>query len=338
RYINSAVIKIGASTNTLIEESEVYYCHRHGINIIRGNNVTARRNYVNCRRHADITGGYASHTPALGDEGLTFYRSNDGIAENNIVESSEGLSSSGQRNRFYGNIAAADNRYGIWWFTNCTKDCTNLGYFCDGNYSENLVSLGSWNDGVRLKTCGNSVMKNSTIIGPGNYGLHAWDDITTSGFYNSYTLTNSLIIGSHAIGFYEDLTIMYPSNPWSVDYINLYNNTTASNPVTSNAYGTITHKSTVDPRMNSCIVYVPATSPMKGAGLGGVDIGANIIYRYQNGEITTTKLWNQTTGSFPCGATVAGLNDATTRTSIMDGACINVHKILNVGFNGCPIP
>jgi hypothetical protein len=74
---------------------------------------------------------------------------------------------------------------------------------------------------------------------------------------------------------------------------------------------------------------------MKGAGENGADIGANIIYRYQGGFLTNQKLWNQTTGQFPCGAVVSGVNDDATFPS---SSCINVNERLNVGVNGCPIP
>jgi hypothetical protein len=70
-------------------------------------------------------------------------------------------------------------------------------------------------------------------------------------------------------------------------------------------------------------------------GFSGNDIGANIVYKYENGTLTDTKLWNQSTGAFPCGATITGVNDDAT---FPDSACVNVHKRLNVGVNGCPIP
>jgi len=74
---------------------------------------------------------------------------------------------------------------------------------------------------------------------------------------------------------------------------------------------------------------------MKGAGKNGADIGANIIYRYEDGILTDQKLWDQTTGQFPCGATIKGVNDDAT---FPNSSCVNVHKRLNVGVNGCPIP
>ena len=63
----------------------------------------------------------------------------------------------------------------------------------------------------------------------------------------------------------------------------------------------------------------------------GADIGANILYRYQNGVLTGERLWDASAGSFPCGAVVTGVNDGSTR-------CTNVHDRLNVNTNGCPFP
>ena len=94
-----------------------------------------------------------------------------------------------------------------------------------------------------------------------------------------------------------------------------------------------TNSFTTDPKMydsstgQGCIVYVPTGSPIKS-----LNIGANIVYRSENGLPTSTKLWDQTTGAFPCGAVVAGLNDD------QSNSCIGVHERLNVGVNGCPIP
>ncbi|HEX3035529.1 MAG TPA: hypothetical protein VHT73_10410, partial [Thermodesulfobacteriota bacterium] len=97
---------------------------------------------------------------------------------------------------------------------------------------------------------------------------------------------------------------------------------------------------------NQCLVYVPASSNMKGAGEGGADIGANIIYSYENGVLNTTKkIWCQSGDTRPnclsagqfsgCGAVITGVNDNATYPN---SSCVNVHKRLNVGVNGCPIP
>lgn len=38
-------------------------------------------------------------------------------------------------------------------------------------------------------------------------------------------------------------------------------------------------------------LFIPQNSPLKAAGQSGSDIGANIIYEYENGQLTTTPLW-----------------------------------------------
>ena len=71
---------------------------------------------------------------------------------------------------------------------------------------------------------------------------------------------------------------------------------------------------------------------MKGAGKNGADIGANVLYRYQDGVLTNLPLWDPTTGKFPCGSVVTGMND------VPGSSCNDVHQRLNVNTNGCSFP
>ena len=84
--------------------------------------------------------------------------------------------------------------------------------------------------------------------------------------------------------------------------------------------------------MGTCYLWLPDASPLKGAGLNGADIGATILYRYKNGVLTNVPLWNPTTGEFPHGALVAGVND------VAGQSLFDVHKRLNVNTNGCSFP
>jgi hypothetical protein len=79
-----------------------------------------------------------------------------------------------------------------------------------------------------------------------------------------------------------------------------------------------------------CLVYVPPGSPMFDAGADG-SIGANIVYRYEDGGLTTTGLWACHT--FPCGALSPGIND-----QVDAGTCSNLAARLNLGEGGCPLP
>ena len=93
-----------------------------------------------------------------------------------------------------------------------------------------------------------------------------------------------------------------------------------------------TNTSTDDPIMGTCKVFIPNGSNLKGAGLGSADIGANVLYRYENGSLTNQPLWSPATGAFPCGAIVAGVND------IPGQSCFDVNQRLNVNTNGCGFP
>ena len=83
---------------------------------------------------------------------------------------------------------------------------------------------------------------------------------------------------------------------------------------------------------DQCIAYVPAGSAMEGAGQDGADIGANILYRYVDGALTSEPLWDPQTGAFPCGAVVEGVNDTP------GDSCIGLHERVHVATAGCPLP
>jgi hypothetical protein len=83
-----------------------------------------------------------------------------------------------------------------------------------------------------------------------------------------------------------------------------------------------------------CLVYIPSgNGHLKGAAAWSAcshDIGANVVYRYRGGVLGSAKLWDQTTGVFPCGADAIG--------TAASHRCANVHTRLNVGTNDCAIP
>jgi len=116
---------------------------------------------------------------------------------------------------------------------------------------------------------------------------------------------------------------------WKVASANSFNNPTNYDPGDSGNY---TNKRSQDAGLGACKVWIPTTSPMHGAGEGGADIGANVLYRYQDGQLTQAPLWDPSSGRFPCGAVVSGVNDNE------GDSCIGVHKRLNVNTNGCGFP
>jgi hypothetical protein len=98
--------------------------------------------------------------------------------------------------------------------------------------------------------------------------------------------------------------------------------------------GHVDTATSLDPMLGGCLVTIPAGSPLATAGVGGGPIGARVLYRLENGQATAAPLWDPTTGAFPCGATVTGLNDA----ARADVSCLGFHARLGVGANGCGTP
>lgn len=121
------------------------------------------------------------------------------------------------------------------------------------------------------------VIKNNTIAS-NEYGI--W--LSNSG----HTITNNNIISND--------WAHRGTNNTSHTYTNLWNNTTTSaNTWTLN--GTTTQ---VNPNYDTttygvgAYLFIPQDSPLKDAGNNDEDIGANILYQYdQNGNLTNNRLW-----------------------------------------------
>jgi hypothetical protein len=329
RYYNAHVYSIGYSNNILVEESEAYYFHRHGFSIYQSSFVTLRRNYANSRGYPDLQDGYKSIQTNKGDEGLVFYNSTDSLMENNISEGNYYIGDYGERNMLVGNISFNSSQgFAV------SKPTTSEFFSRDNSYINNVAFSNSQN-GFFSRSQERTIIENCTSIDNGGNGFVAdngrdprhypsatWPNITPS-----IDIENSLSLSNPSSGFII-------ANSDEFEY-RILNNLDAFDNKTNYGAGTETRTNSIstDPQMYDsstglgCIVYVPESSPIKA-----MNIGANIIYRSENGATTSTKLWDQTTGQFPCGAVIAGINDNPSTS------CIGVHERLNVGVNGCPIP
>jgi hypothetical protein len=176
-----------------------------------------------------------------------------------------------------------------------------------------------WNRGAT-----NTALLGNTVLGETFAGVFMDRSTDNVGLPTDAVITNTLVVGS-GTGF-----LLNNGATWQVDHGD------AMAPTAYSPNTNVTASLTTDPALGGCIVYIPATSAVKGAGAGGADIGANVIFRYQDRALTATKLWDQT-GSFSCGAQVPGVDDDPTGTTIATEACGNAH--LRLGFDGtCPVP
>jgi hypothetical protein len=335
RYRNGAPFATEtAMTNSLIEENELYSYHRNGLAIAQGsNNNIIRRNYINGRGRADIPGGYSSGDAATGDTGIACYPCSQNIFENNIIENTGAgidIISSSNDNLWYGNIAINN-----WRGMNSTARANNDAEMPHKNYFKDFVALNSQEWGVSSVSSKETRCDNCTLMDNGG-GLRAVRD-PHSGFQGdgNYSVfsDNTLSYNNNTNGnLSRGLNIETGVGSWTfaIDYMNSFGHGSNFNPAATHA--SITNELSIDPKLGTCKVRIPDSSPMKGAGKGGRDIGANVLYRYEKGVLTSQPLWNPTTGEFPRGAVIPGVND------VAGASAFDVHKRLNVNANGCPLP
>lgn len=328
RYRNSHAISLYATRNSLIEECEVYSYHRHGI-ILRGgsSNNVVRRCYINSRNYADISGGYGSVDSTTGDAAIINYPGSSNIIENNIAEIASigfetiAASQSSSYNRFLGNIA---NRVGVGLLL--TPQSPFTGFYVTGNTAENMVVSRATNTGIWARSGISNICDQCTVLNGSQTGILA-DQVSSAPptLFSFYSDNSLAAYHSGGGGF-----VMKDQFDLLLNYPNAYAN--KSNFYPDPTRPEIINELMIDPKLGSCIVFIPSGSPMKGAGANGRDIGANVLYRYRSGVLTAEPLWNRETGGFPCGAIVPGVNDQA------GVSCFDLHTRLNVNTNGCAFP
>jgi hypothetical protein len=338
-YCNVHAISIDESDDVLLEDAEVYDFHRHGVSAFKSSKITVRRTYINSRYND------TSHSTS----GVILYGSSDSVIENSVTEGLGGASVAGSkvydgtpggyRNKILGHIGL-NNRYGS------TIRARRFGgpvLPVGDNLIRNSVYAFTSGFAVFSRGAHNTMLENVTIFRAAAGGFRADHDLGEGAPCSaipggcSFRTTNLLTFNTtDGVGIGADPTAV-PVR--LVENSNSDNNARGDfNPseTISDGSGSIRYSLSTAPGMGlgsgQCLVYVPGGSPMKQRGKNGADIGANVLYRYVNGALTNQPLWNPTTGAFPCGAIVPGVND------VAGKSCFDVHKRLNVGTNGCPLP
>lgn len=332
RYENSHLLGLAIVSNTLVEETEFYSYHRGGLMITgTSHHNTIRRNYANGRGYPDLIGGYPS-IGAGADESFMAYGAHDNLFENNICEDNSVCfnvqdNEFSDNNRFYGNIGIGAHAIVKSYTTGacCTPE--------DNLYRDHVVisRVGGTSVPMYHRTHKRTRCDNCSIFAQHNNAALVSDVESGAGDGGPYSFlgNNILILRSANPANYGAAL----STSFTVNYIRSYGSNTPFSPFPSASF---TNTSTNDPVMGSCYAWIPATSNLKGAGLGGADIGANVLYAYQDGVLTANKLWDTTNHTFVTGfkgATVAGVND------VAGSSLANIGARLHLGTaNGCAYP
>ncbi len=336
RHCDAHGILISLSQNVLVEESEVYLFHRHGIQGWKSSALTFRRNYVNSRDYADLF-DYASGCPALGDEGMSFNATHDSLAENNIAEDvCQGFTVHGDRaatadtgvadnNRYFGNIGLnAGQTFELDTRCGSQTPCPGDRDVSHTRYHQNVAIGGDV--GFYLRAGNDNEVDQGTVMKAGQGVVFDLNGGENAGFSSNARVIDSLVVGPASYGFHAT-----GQANWTFDHCNAWQTSIPYEPNLP-ADPHVISSIQVDPVLGGCMVALPNGSPMKKAGKAGADIGASVVFRYQDATLTTTRLWDAQTGAFPCGATAAGLNDTA------PNSCSGVQQRLNVGSGGCTMP
>jgi hypothetical protein len=349
---NTHVFAVENSRDVLLEECEAYYFHRHAFSIWRSYGVTIRRCYANSMRYGEVGCCSAIDNRPYGDEAYSLYGTSASVIENSVSENHangfqihgirndlDPSGSGGRDNQVLGSISLDDDVSALVSSRDVEGEYRNA----RGNVFRDFVAVRTSGYGLFLRGAADTLVENVTLYGSrGGSGLVADAGDArlggTCGARNAdgcgFTARNVLSL-EHPTG----LGIAAEGQrSWRIE------NSDASGSATDwlvgeridDASGNVRRSSRrsagpVGPGRHECLLWIPAGSPMKGAGSGGRDIGAGIVNRYENGTLTDVPLWDPQTGAFPCGAIVPGINDG-------DVACANLHRRLNANTNGCPLP
>jgi hypothetical protein len=343
RFLEASVYLVSPGvSDVLIEDSEAYEFHYYAFHTYQATRVTLRRDYVNSRGWADLPGGYVTSYPAEGDGAFLLTMSSDCIVENSVAEgvakgftvSGDRTSTSGDhppvRNRFLGDVAIQASHAGFDLDSRCGDEApcaTGDRIVADTRLVDDVSWGGQW--GFYSEGAVDTVIENASVFESTDAGMYFNREDENAGLGSTSFARASLVFSSASgpVGFRSA-----SQDDWQLASCNSFGATVAFDPQDTH----VVDASETDPRMGGCLVYVPAGSPLKAAAKGdlaGRDIGANLVYRYEDGRLTTQRLW-QPTGLFPCGALAAGVNDA----SRADTSCIGVSGRLHVGASGCPVP
>jgi hypothetical protein len=340
RWANSTVYSISESSDVVLEESEAYFFHRHGIQLYQSSDVTIRRCYVNARDHADLPDAsleegtpYPTSPSDTGDKGLSVNGEGHRV-ENCIVQGRVGVAVSlgGPGPSSVVGTIALDPITGV-------SAAADGGNTSAGHSVRDVVVLRPQSHGILMRSATDIQLEGITVVGGELGGLVA-DELGTEPCSVlrggcGFTARHVLALGNADSGVYGEAPLA-----WLVSHSNAHGNGTdfggTDEPI-DDGEGSIRH-SLIAPAdeiglaLDQCAVFVPPESSMSGRGENGADIGANVLHRWVDGAPTDEPLWDPETGAFPCGAIVAGVNDQP------GASCVSVHAELNVNNNGCALP
>lgn len=339
RYGNTHAYLVDSVQDVLLEDNEAYTFARHCTTAFKSERVVVRRQYCN-PRGGSISGGVGPTTLGAGDSVMSMYPCKDCILENSIADGTTNPMPLSEMNANYnGSVLMSGSKilgaicykcnYANGIYPN-SRTAVGLNYAPQNITIKDtaLVDWGSPSSGIKCEGCVNMTVDHFTILGTGTTGTGIWAFDDTQGgtaAQNSLFITNTIIKGVTPEGF-----LITGHDTWSGDEVWSNGNGTAFSPALPSNW---TNASTSDPGYGTCKLWLPAGAAAKGTGTSGSDPGATILYRYVDGVLTTTPLWDPVTGEFPHGAA-----DPDGVNRVAGESLFDFHTRINVNTGGCSFP
>jgi hypothetical protein len=148
----------------------------------------------------------------------------------------------------------------------------------DWSFTDNVFY--GFNSGISQDSSANCRYDNNTLVT--SQGGDAMLNVYGGGSTGTAT-NNSFFTGSTALTVQSGDSLTHKYNKF-YNVTRLYSGTTAG-----------TGEGTINPSYNTSVygagAYLTIPSALQKQGEGGVDVGAEVLYRYQNGALTNTPLW-----------------------------------------------
>jgi hypothetical protein len=338
---HSHVLRVLEASSVLVEECEAYDFFHNAFEAVRTDRVTFRRNYLHSRFATSAGKVVGNDEPTRGEVAIQVEESSLSLLENNVAEVvGTGFSVVG---RAVGSAYTDPAPYpvsGARLFGNLVRDALGQGFRvesrCDAatpcDRPERIVSDTLIVNGVALQAATGfwvdaapgTRVDNVTAVDAVN-GLRLLRGPPNAGLMFAASAARSLVRSYSGVAFWAQA-----ADEWSFDHCSAQApsiEAVAFSPADGNVLLPVTAAGE-----DSCVAYLPPTSPLLAAAGAEGDVGANVVRRYQDGTLTSQPLWEPGSGAFPCGAIVAGINDDPSQS------CSGVHERLHVGSQGCPLP
>jgi len=339
---HSHILRIIETARVLVEECETYDFFHNAFEAVRSEAVTFRRNYFHSRYAVSQGNAVANDDPTRGEVAIQVEESSSCLLENNVAEVvGTGFTVVGRAigspytdappypvsgARLFGNLVRDSLSSGFRIETRCddASPCAPMParivtdtLLVDGVAAQTATGvLVDAAPGTRIHNMTLFDVTNGVVLkrGPGNAGVTV-----------AASAARSVVRGYSGVAFWAN-----DVQDWSFDRCSAQDPSAKAVDFSPKDGRVQLPVTALDD--DACIAYLGPTSVLRGAAGSDGNVGADVVHRYRDGVLTDQPLWDPSTGAFPCGAVVPGVNDDASQS------CIGVHLRFRVGTSECALP